>query len=82
MRMEVMEYIVARKDLQQFLREQPVWYRKLSRNPNDLEAFETASLYYFEKTIPHRVAKFSNGVQMASMMFQMLQSMKNSNQGG
>ncbi|WP_059170024.1 YlbE-like family protein [Bacillus sp. FJAT-27445] len=79
MRMEVMDYIEGRTDLKKFLRDQPLWYRKLSRNPQDLEAFETASLYYYEKTIPHRVAKFSNGVQMASMMFQMLQSMKNSN---
>lgn len=77
MRAEVMDYIKGRQDLKQFLREQPVWYRKLSRDPNALQDFETASLYHFEKTIPHRVAKFSNGVQMASMMFQMFQSMKN-----
>ncbi|RHW36526.1 hypothetical protein D1B31_17585 [Neobacillus notoginsengisoli] len=78
MRTEVMDYIIGRKDLKQFIREQPVWYRKLSRNPHGLQDFETASLYYFERTIPHRVAKFSNGVQMASMMFQMFQSMKSS----
>jgi YlbE-like protein len=77
LRQEVMDYINGRKDLKEFLREQPVWYRKLTRNPGDFTSFETASQYYFEKTIPHRVAKFSNGVQMASMMFQMFQSMKN-----
>ncbi|OCA85565.1 hypothetical protein A8F94_11805 [Bacillus sp. FJAT-27225] len=76
MRREVTDYINSRKDLRQFIREQPVWYRKLTRNPAILDEFEIASLHHFEKTIPHRVAKFANGVQMASMMFHMFQSMK------
>ncbi|KAB7669289.1 YlbE-like family protein [Bacillus sp. B1-b2] len=75
MRQNVKEYISQSQELQQFLREQPYWYRSLSRNPNELEAFEVASLQYYKKTIPDHVQKFSNGVQMASMMVSMFQAM-------
>lgn len=77
MRREVFEYLEQQNELKRFVREQPLWYRKLSRNPYDLQALEVASLHYYKKTIPHQVEKFSNGVQMASMMYSMFQSMKN-----
>jgi hypothetical protein len=80
MRKEVMEYLESQRELKQFIREQPHWYRKLSRNPYDLEALQIASLHHYKRTIPHQVEKFSNGVQMASMMFNMFQSMNNQNQ--
>ncbi|AIM17578.1 MULTISPECIES: YlbE-like family protein [Neobacillus] len=79
MRREVMEYLESRKDLKQFIRQQPQWYRKLSRNPYDLQALEVASLHYYKKTIPDQVEKFSQGVQMATMMYSMFQAMKNQN---
>lgn len=75
MRQSIKEYINQSSDLQQFIREQPQWYRRLSRNPNDLEAFEIASLHYYKRTIPDHVQKFSNGVQMASMMVSMFQAL-------
>ncbi|MHC0037291.1 YlbE-like family protein [Pseudoneobacillus sp. C159] len=77
MRKEIIEYLQERKDLREYIRQQPDWYRKLSRNPNELEAFEIASLQFFRKTIPDQVEKFSNGVQMASMMMHMFQAMNN-----
>lgn len=76
MRMEVAAYILQQPMLKKYLREQPYWYRKLSRDPNQLQNFEISSLHYFKKTIPDQVEKFSNGVQMASMMLGMLQAMK------
>jgi hypothetical protein len=79
MRKEVIGYLEGKKELKQFIREQPLWYRKLSRNPYDLQALEIASLHYYKRTIPHQVEKFSNGVQMASMMLHMFQSMNNQN---
>ncbi|MCM3214865.1 YlbE-like family protein [Niallia taxi] len=75
MRKNVKEYIEQNRELQQFIREQPLWYRQLCRNPSELQSFEIASMHYYKKTIPHRVEKFSNGVQMASMMFSMFQAM-------
>lgn len=75
MRAEIQQYLYSKDELKQFIREQPHWYRKLSREPEALEQFEIASLHYFQKTIPHRVEKFTNGLQMASMMMGMLQTM-------
>jgi len=77
MRKDIISYIRQNRELGRFIREQPQWYRRLSRNPHELEAFEIAALNYFQKTIPHRVEKFSSGVQMASMMMSMFQAMNN-----
>ncbi|GIN61400.1 hypothetical protein J27TS8_13930 [Robertmurraya siralis] len=77
MRKDMMEMINADPDLKRFLHEQPIWYRKLARNPNDFQAFQIAALHYHRKTIPHRVEKFSNGVYMAQMMMSMFQAMNN-----
>lgn len=76
MRREVIDYLERQKDLKQFVREQPLWYRKLTRNPEDLQSLEIASLHYYKKTIPDQVEKFSNSIQMASMMYNMFQAMK------
>jgi hypothetical protein len=79
MRRDVLEYLEGQKGLKQFIRQQPIWYRKLSRNPYDLQSLEIESLRYNKKTIPDQVNKFSNSVQMASMMYQMFQTMKTQN---
>ena len=71
MRKDVLEHIQERKDLVEFIRAQPHWYRKLARNPKEIYSMEIAALHYYEKTIPHQVQRFSNGVQMASMMMHM-----------
>ncbi|KKI93761.1 hypothetical protein WQ54_01535 [Bacillus sp. SA1-12] len=76
MRKEVQEHIRANKERQNFLREQPIWFRKLSRNPTDLESLELNMMNYYQKTIPHKVQQFSNSVQMASMMIAMFHSMR------
>ncbi|MEW9050346.1 MAG: YlbE-like family protein [Neobacillus sp.] len=79
MRKDVLDYLNRQKELKKFIREQPIWYRKLSRNPYDLQKLEIESLHYYKKTIPHQIEKFSNNVQMASMMYYMFQSMKEQN---
>ncbi|MBD7936847.1 YlbE-like family protein [Cytobacillus sp. FSL W7-1323] len=75
MRKDIREYIQQNEELKKFVREQPQWYRTLSRNPTEIQKLEVASLHYHKKTIPHHVEKFSNGVQMASMMMSMFQAM-------
>ncbi|MBY0120824.1 YlbE-like family protein [Bacillus sp. S/N-304-OC-R1] len=76
MRKDIVDYVSQNREIQQFIRQQPVWYRRLSRNPHDLQALEIAALHHYQKTIPHKVEKFTNGVQMASMMMSMFQAMK------
>ncbi|MDH5161066.1 YlbE-like family protein [Heyndrickxia oleronia] len=75
MRKELIDYIYSKNDLKEFLRNQPTWYRKLTRNPEEIKKFEIASLHFFEKTIPQRVEKLSSNLQMASMMMGMLQGL-------
>ena len=75
MRIDVYNYLEQNKELLNFMHEQPIWYRKLSRDPSQIEKLEIAALHYYQKTIPHHVEKFSNGVQMASMMVSMFQIM-------
>lgn len=76
MRKEVQDMIAANEEIKKFIREQPHWYRKLSRNPKDTESMQLAMMNHYQKTIPHKVAQFSNSVQMASMMLGMFQSMR------
>ncbi|MET3698113.1 YlbE-like protein [Bacillus oleivorans] len=78
MRSEIYELVRKNPDWVRFLREQPIWYRKLSRNPNDWETFEISALHYFRKTIPHKVEQFSQSIQMATMMMSMFQAMNQS----
>ncbi|MBU8877693.1 YlbE-like family protein [Bacillus sp. FJAT-29790] len=75
MRKDIVDYLGQNPELQRFIREQPQWFRKLTRNPNELKSLEVAALHYYKKTIPHKVEKFTNGVQVASMMMSMFQSM-------
>lgn len=76
MRKDVQEFILADKERKRFLREQPIWYRRLARKPDDLASFQLEMMDFYEKTIPHRVNQFTNGIQMAQMMMQMFQAMR------
>jgi hypothetical protein len=78
LRKEVVDYIHSKQDLKKFIRVQPAWYRILAKNPHYLDKFEAASINHHEKTVHHQVQKFSNGVNMASMMMQMFQAMNES----
>lgn len=75
MRQDVYEFIESDQDLLAYLRQQPIWYHRLSRNPQDLRKMEAEAKYYFKKSIPDRVNQLSNGVQMASMVVSMLNTM-------
>ncbi|PGS48594.1 YlbE-like family protein [Bacillus sp. AFS041924] len=79
MRKDVLEFLQSDEDYIKFIRQQPKWYRKLSRNPGLTDEFRLASLQFFGKTIPQRVDKLSNQVQMASFMIDMFQVLKEQN---
>lgn len=76
LRSELYDYIQNNEDLQKFIREQPIWYRKLSRDPLKIQEFELAMMQYYKKTIPDRVDKFQNQIQMASFLVEMFKSMR------
>ncbi|MBQ4817180.1 YlbE-like family protein [Bacillus pumilus] len=82
MRKEVQEFVMAEEERIKFIRQSPLWYRQLTRHPDKLSSFELDKMNFYEKTIPHRVSQLSNSVQMAEMMIQMFQAMRNQNGAG
>jgi hypothetical protein len=79
MRQDIFETIEKDRDLKQFIRLQPQWYRNLMRSPHQLEKMQTEATYHFKKSIPHRISSLSDGVQMASMMLHMYQALNAQN---
>ncbi len=73
---EILDFIKADEDWSRYIRKQPYWYRKLTRNPEEKEAFELAAMQHFKKTIPDKVEKFKNQLAVASIMIDMFQYMK------
>lgn len=76
MRRDVYDHIQANDDLKRFLREKPIWYRYLSRNPDQLENMHIDMLHFYKKTIPHKVSNFSQSLQFVSMMLGMMDAMR------
>lgn len=76
MRKDILEYIDASKNMKEFIRENPIWYRKLTRNPYQQDTLQMAAMNYFQQTIPHKVAKLNDSIQLANMLFYMYQGMK------
>lgn len=81
-RKDVQEFVMAEEERIKFIRQRPLWYRQLTRHPDKLSSFELDKMNFYEKTIPHRVSQLSNSVQMAEMMIQMFQAMRNQNGAG
>lgn len=79
MRADLYAYIKGKKELLQYIRFEPIWYKKLSRNPGSIKEFEKSALKFYKKTFPDRMDKLSNGVQFTSMMLSMIQSMNQKN---
>ncbi|WP_243289994.1 YlbE-like family protein [Bacillus sp. FJAT-47783] len=75
MRRDLYEYIQSDPDLKKFIREQPHWYRKLSRNPSQIENMQIEMLNFYKKTIPHKVSGLSQSLQLVEMMMGMMGSM-------
>jgi hypothetical protein len=76
MRQEIVQILRSNEEYKKYIREQPYWYRKLTRNPTSIHEFDLSSKEYYKQTIPHKVASFSQQLQMASMMINMFQAMR------
>ncbi|MFC0524015.1 YlbE-like family protein [Pontibacillus salicampi] len=72
----VYQYLETREDLLKFIRMNPKWYRKVTRNPSVLSQIESEAKHYYGKTTPQRMEKFTNQLQMVQMLVQMAQAMK------
>lgn len=82
MRKEVRVYLASRPDLKQFIRDYPMWYRRLSRNPNDINELEQQAKVYFGKTFPQKVERLQNNLNMTMMLIEMFRTMGSQEQQG
>lgn len=80
LRQNIYSFIEENEDLKKYIRIQPIWYKRLMRNPHHIEQMETEAKFFFGKSIPHRISKFSDSVQVASMMLHMFQAVNSSGQ--
>lgn len=69
-------FLQTRPDLLHFVRSNPMWYRYLTRDPNRIYELEGEAKRFYGKTFPQRLEKFSNQMQMANMLIQFADSMK------
>ncbi|ADC48239.1 MULTISPECIES: YlbE-like family protein [Alkalihalophilus] len=72
MRAEIQQLLNERPELRQFIRQNPIWYRKLGRDPSLIPALEKEANFFYGKTIPQRVEKMQNHLGLAMMMIEML----------
>ncbi|GGB44997.1 hypothetical protein F3157_06785 [Virgibacillus dakarensis] len=70
------QYLQSHPHLLNFVRYNPIWYRYLTRDPNRIAELEREAKKFYGKTFPQRLEKISNQVQMAGMLIQFAESMK------
>ncbi|GGC80430.1 hypothetical protein GCM10007216_08740 [Thalassobacillus devorans] len=59
-----------------FIRMNPEWYRKLTRDPGQQTVFDKEMKRFFGRTPIQRVEKIGNQLQMMNMLVQMARAMK------
>ncbi|MRH42141.1 hypothetical protein GH741_05555 [Aquibacillus halophilus] len=70
------QFLRSRPELLKFIRLNPQWYRELTRNPSRIQDLEKEANVFYGRTVPQRIEKISNQVQMVSMLIQMAGAMK------
>lgn len=76
MNKEVYHYVRSRPDLTNFIRFNPIWYRYLSRDPARINEFEQEAKRFYGKTMPQRLEKINQNMQMVGMLLQFAEMMK------
>jgi hypothetical protein len=72
MRADIQQLLFERPDLRQYVRQHPIWYRKLSRDPNQIAILEKETNQFYGRTLPQRVEKVQNSLGLVMMMMEML----------
>lgn len=72
----VYQYVSKREELIRFIRLNPVWYRYLSRDPKLIAALEKEAKIFYGKTLPQRIEKINNNIQMLNMLAQFAGAMR------
>lgn len=71
-------YAYLQKDpkLVEFVRRNPIWYRYLSRDNACLDQLKKEADLYYGKTLPQRLERVHNQLQMLTMFIRMAGDMK------
>ncbi|WP_017753601.1 YlbE-like family protein [Calidifontibacillus oryziterrae] len=77
MRFEIQKLLQERHDFGKFIRENPIWYRLLSRNPERIFEIEQAAKLYYGKTFPQKIDRLHQQVQLAQMLMGIMHGMAN-----
>lgn len=59
-----------------FLRKHPIWYRKLSYGDSAFDEFIREMRLFYGKTIPQRVERVKNQLQMVDLIISLSKAMK------
>lgn len=59
-----------------FVRQNPLWYRYLTRDPRLISEVEKEAKEYYGKTLPQQIEKFGSQVQMLHMFVQLAGNIK------
>ncbi|MDY0405987.1 YlbE-like family protein [Virgibacillus sp. 179-BFC.A HS] len=71
-----MAYIKTQPAYLQFLRMNPEWYRYLSRDTSNFEAFKKQAAYFHGKTVVQVIERISDTMQFANMLVQFTREMQ------
>lgn len=70
------QFLQKHPDLASFVRYNPIWYRYLSRDPDKIYELVDEAKVFYGKTIPQRLEKLNNQVQMVNLLLQFAETMK------
>lgn len=69
-------YLKQKSDLLMFIRNNPVWYRYLSRDSSYMNQLEEAAKEWQGKTFQQRAEKLSSQVKMLHLLYELAKSSK------
>ena len=73
---EMYKHIRANKQMLNFLRRNPIWYRRLSHHDHSFEQFEKEVRIFYGQTVPQRIEKVKNQLTMIDMIISLSKAMK------
>lgn len=80
MRREIQSYLQSRPDMIMFVRENPIWYRKLSRSPDKVFEIEQEAKVFYGKTLPQKIDRLNGRIQLVNMLLSMMNVMGDNSQ--
>ncbi|WP_066192826.1 MULTISPECIES: YlbE-like family protein [Gracilibacillus] len=71
MELDTYRYLQQKEELWKFVRLHPEWYRYLTREPARVAELEVMAKQYYGKTLPQRMERVQQNMQMIQLLMQM-----------